>query len=159
MKSSHHGQQRSQDQDERLFTFGDPAFCRAAQENGSANYRTTTVEIGDIRRCAISIAAPNVFVIRVRDQEGYVNEQRGRSRCFQIGSSIGAESILAATKTFPREELFGLGSQIRRAAGSVGMNLMEGALRLGSKEYRHFVGIARAGRPGKFAINFFLRAT
>jgi four helix bundle protein len=33
--------------------------------------------------------------------------------------------------------------QMRRAASSVGMNLMEGAMRLGTKEYRQFVGIAR----------------
>ena len=43
---------------------------------------------------------------------------------------------------------------MRRAAASVGMNLMEGAMRLGSKEYRQFVGIGEA-RLGKFVINYF----
>jgi len=49
----------------------------------------------------------------------------------------------SVTKEFPREELFSLGNQVRRAAGSICMNLMEGAMRLGSREYRQFVGIAR----------------
>jgi hypothetical protein len=49
----------------------------------------------------------------------------------------------SATKTFPKEETFSLVEQMRRAAASVGMNLMEGPMRLGSKEYRQFVGIAR----------------
>ena len=48
----------------------------------------------------------------------------------------------SVTKEFPREELFSLTDQTRRAAGSVSMNLMEGALRLGRREYRQFVGIA-----------------
>jgi len=39
--------------------------------------------------------------------------------------------------------MFSLVDQMRRAATSVGMNLMEGAMRLGTKEYRQFVGIAR----------------
>ena len=39
--------------------------------------------------------------------------------------------------------MYSLVDQMRRAAISVGMNLMEGAMRLGAKEYRQFVGIAR----------------
>jgi four helix bundle protein len=58
----------------------------------------------------------------------------------------------ATTKTFPKEELFSLGDQMRRAAASVGMNLMEVAMRLGSKEYRQFVGIAR-DPLARFAIS------
>ena len=61
----------------------------------------------------------------------------------------------AATKTFPKEETFGLVDQMRRASGSVGMNLMEGAMRLGTKEYRQFVGIAR-GSAGEVCYQLFL---
>jgi hypothetical protein len=43
---------------------------------------------------------------------------------------------------------------MKRAAASVGMNLMEGAMRLASKEYRQFVGIGEAWL-GKFVINYF----
>ena len=49
----------------------------------------------------------------------------------------------SVTKNFPKGETFSLVDQMRRAAISVGMNLIEGAMRLGTKEYRQFVGIAR----------------
>ncbi|MBM4141929.1 MAG: four helix bundle protein [Nitrospira sp.] len=51
--------------------------------------------------------------------------------------------IYELTKRFPVDERYGLISQIRRAAYSIPSNLMEGSNRLGSKEYRQFVGIAR----------------
>ncbi len=54
-----------------------------------------------------------------------------------------ALKIYAITKTFPRQETFSLVEQMRRAATSVGMNLLEGSMRLSSREYRQFVGIAR----------------
>ena len=54
-----------------------------------------------------------------------------------------ALKIYSATKQFPREEIYSLVDQTRRAAASVGMNLVEGSLRLSSREYRQFVGIAR----------------
>lgn len=44
---------------------------------------------------------------------------------------------------FPKEENFSLVSQMRRAASSVGMSLVEGSMRLSSREFRQFVGIAR----------------
>jgi four helix bundle protein len=56
---------------------------------------------------------------------------------FKLAHDLALKTY-AITKTFPKEELFGLGDQTRRAAGSVGMNLMEGAMRLGTKEYRTF---------------------
>jgi four helix bundle protein len=66
-----------------------------------------------------------------------------------------ALKVYSVTKTFPREELFSLAGQLRRAASSVGMNLMEGALRLGSKEYRQFVGVAR-GSAGEVCYQLLL---
>jgi hypothetical protein len=66
MKSTHHGQQRLEDQNERLRTFCDPAFCRPAEENGKSGHGTTVAAIWHLSRCAISVAVPNVFVIRAR---------------------------------------------------------------------------------------------
>jgi four helix bundle protein len=54
-----------------------------------------------------------------------------------------ALKVYSITKTFPKKETYSLVDQTRRAAASVGANLFEGAMRLGSKEYRQFVGIAR----------------
>ena len=52
-------------------------------------------------------------------------------------------SIYRLTQGFPREELYGLISQIRRAAVSIPSNIAEGHGRLGTGEYRQFLGIAR----------------
>jgi four helix bundle protein len=46
------------------------------------------------------------------------------------------------TSSFPRAEMFGLTSQIRRAAGSIGANLAEGCGRWGEAEFARYVQIA-----------------
>ena len=51
--------------------------------------------------------------------------------------------VYRLTQEFPREELYGLTSQMRRSAVSVPSNIAEGQGRLGTSEFRHFLGIAR----------------
>jgi four helix bundle protein len=50
--------------------------------------------------------------------------------------------IYRLTETFPRAEVFGLTSQIRRSSASVGANLAEGCGRWGDAELARFVQIA-----------------
>jgi four helix bundle protein len=50
--------------------------------------------------------------------------------------------IYKITNTFPKHELFGLVSQIRRAAVSIPSNIAEGSNRRYQKEYSQFLNIA-----------------
>lgn len=50
--------------------------------------------------------------------------------------------IYSASETFPREEIYGLTSQMRRASASVGMNIAEGCCRKGNVELARFLQIA-----------------
>jgi len=50
--------------------------------------------------------------------------------------------VYKATKDFPKDELFGVTSQIRRAAVSVPCNIAEGCGRYTSKDFANFLQIA-----------------
>lgn len=50
--------------------------------------------------------------------------------------------VYLATADFPREEKYGLTSQIRRAAVSISSNIAEGAGRNSAREFNNFLGIA-----------------
>lgn len=54
-----------------------------------------------------------------------------------------AIEIYRATEPFPKSEIYGLTSQLRRAAVSVASNIAEGQGRLTKGEFCHFLGQAR----------------
>lgn len=54
-----------------------------------------------------------------------------------------ALDVYQGTKDFPKDELFGLTSQMRRAAASIPANLAEGSMRNSPREYLQFIHVAR----------------
>ena len=50
--------------------------------------------------------------------------------------------VYSSSKTFPREEMYGLTSQMRRVSASIGMNIAEGCCRKGNAEMARFLQIA-----------------
>ncbi len=54
-----------------------------------------------------------------------------------------AEACYRITRQFPREELYGITAQIRRAAASVATNIAEGHGRDGRGEFVQFLRVAQ----------------
>lgn len=64
-------------------------------------------------------------------------------RAWELADDL-AVALYHATQGFPREEIYGLVSQIRRAAVSVAANIAEGSARKTRKDFMHFLNIAQA---------------
>lgn len=56
------------------------------------------------------------------------------------------ERVYRMTTVFPRDEVYGLSSQIRRAAVSIPSNIAEGQARKSTAEFLHFLSIAQGSR-------------
>lgn len=64
-------------------------------------------------------------------------------KAFELADALCLRTY-EVTARFPREELFGLSSQMRRAAVSVPSNIVEGCSRSSKVEYARFLEIAHA---------------
>ncbi len=60
---------------------------------------------------------------------------------WKLGMEIVVD-VYEVTKSFPKEEVYGLISQMRRAAVSIAANIAEGFNRYHNKEYKQFLYIA-----------------
>jgi len=69
-----------------------------------------------------------------------------------------AYQVYLETKNFPRDEIYGITSQLRRAAISIPTNIVEGMGRQGRKESKQFVNIALGSlAETEYLLEFCLR--
>lgn len=78
---------------------------------------------------------------RVRDMELQHEAGYKRLRVWKASHEFALD-IYSITKKFPKNELFGLTSQIRRAAVSIVANIVEGQTRSSKKEFLQFLSIS-----------------
>jgi len=76
-------------------------------------------------------------------------------KAWQLADEL-ALLVYKATKEFPKSEIWGLTSQMRRSAVSVPANIVEGAARRNKNEYLHFLYIAISSLT---ELNYFIRFT
>ncbi|MBI4915384.1 MAG: four helix bundle protein [Acidobacteria bacterium] len=70
------------------------------------------------------------------------NDHR-KLKAFDLADALVLE-VYHATRSFPKDELYGITSQLRRAAVSVPANIVEGCGRTTRREYRQFLSVAFA---------------
>jgi len=69
-----------------------------------------------------------------------------------------AFSVYKITKNFPRDEIYGITSQLRRASLSVILNYIEGYARVGDKQYKNFLQISYGSlKESTYLIYFAFR--
>ncbi len=69
-----------------------------------------------------------------------------------------AHMVYRVTKTFPRDELFGVISQLRRASLSVVLNYVEGFARCKDKVHENFLTISYGSlKESRYLIDFSLQ--
>ncbi len=64
-----------------------------------------------------------------------------RLKAWKIAMAL-VKAVYEVTRNFPKEEIYGLTAQMRRAAVSVPSNLAEGAARTGQREFAQFLNVA-----------------
>lgn len=78
-------------------------------------------------------------------------------KAFELADRL-ALAVYEQTRRFPREEIFALTAQIRRAAVSVPSNIVEGCARYSEAEYLHFLSIAYASsREVEYQLSLAVR--
>jgi four helix bundle protein len=82
------------------------------------------------------------YATRDTQNENYLNPLGYKKLIAWQKSDLLAHSVYDLTFNFPKEEVFGLTSQIRRAVISIVANIVEGYSRNSKKEFHHFLSIS-----------------
>ncbi len=78
-------------------------------------------------------------------------------KAFQFADGLVLE-VYKITQRFPKEEIYGLTSQLRRAAVSVAANIVEGSSRQHQKDYLHFLSMAKSSlSEAEYLLSLVLR--
>ena len=80
------------------------------------------------------VVSRGALVMKVKSYEELLVWQR---------AMLLAKMVYGVQKQLPKEEMYGLGDQIRRAVVSVPSNIAEGFGRESDKDFKHFLSIAR----------------
>jgi four helix bundle protein len=76
-----------------------------------------------------------------------------RLRAFELADDL-VLAVYATTRRFPREEQFGLTSQMRRAAVPIASNIVEGCARNSEAGFLHFLDMAYgSAREAEYQIS------
>jgi four helix bundle protein len=81
-------------------------------------------------------------MVERRTKEGKENERYHNLVVWQVAFQLGLE-VYKCTQSWPKHEIYGLTSQVRRAAVSVAANIAEGYERRRKAEFIRFLDIAR----------------
>lgn len=82
------------------------------------------------------------------DKESYHGKLKGKMDEY-------AHFVYAITKRFPREEIYGVTSQLRRSALSVVLNYIEGYARVRDKVHKNFLEISYGSlKESKYLLHF-----
>ena len=78
-------------------------------------------------------------------------------RAFQLADQV-ALVVYQETRYFPKEEMFGLTSQLRRASVSIASNIVEGSASFSAPDYIHFLDTANgSAREVEYQVGLALR--